>query len=276
MQGNASRIMLALVMAVAAAGGVFLALEQQALRQGGDDVATSGNASSFARRLPQKAESQARADEAVGADVRVSQVRAVATDARVSKADGEKIVAAAAASATATAADASNDMAALSAEAQGLIKRFATRLKGRLKAALKADGPAAAIAVCQSAAPEITDEVSEQAAGWTVARTALKLRNPGNEPDAYELKVLQAFERQKAQGADPKKLVHKAIVSEEGKRLFRFIKAIPTGKLCLTCHGSNLAPEVQKKLNELYEDDKATGFKAGDIRGAFTLTKVLQ
>jgi hypothetical protein len=33
---------------------------------------------------------------------------------------------------------------------------------------------------------------------------------------------------------------------------------------------------VKAKLAELYPKDRATGFKEGDIRGAFTLTKTLQ
>ncbi len=32
---------------------------------------------------------------------------------------------------------------------------------------------------------------------------------------------------------------------------------------------------VKAKLAELYPDDRATGYKEGDIRGAFTLSKPL-
>ena len=47
------------------------------------------------------------------------------------------------------------------------------------------------------------------------------------------------------------------------------MKAIPTGEVCLTCHGSNIKASLQIRINELYPDDKAYGFKIGDIRGAF-------
>ncbi|MFT6919058.1 MAG: hypothetical protein ACJA2G_001693 [Cognaticolwellia sp.] len=58
------------------------------------------------------------------------------------------------------------------------------------------------------------------------------------------------------------------------KSVLRYMKAIPTGGLCLACHGSKLADDVSSKVNELYPNDQATGFKLGDIRGAFTLQKI--
>ena len=53
------------------------------------------------------------------------------------------------------------------------------------------------------------------------------------------------------------------------------MKAIPTGGLCLQCHGTAIAPPVAEKLAELYPGDKATGFEQGDLRGAFVITRQL-
>ena len=47
------------------------------------------------------------------------------------------------------------------------------------------------------------------------------------------------------------------------------MKAIPTGGLCLQCHGEVLDPAVAGKIAELYPDDQATGFIDGDLRGVF-------
>ncbi len=166
------------------------------------------------------------------------------------------------------------DTAKYSAEAKGIIKEFFKNLKGTLQAAMKEGGPTHAIENCQLKAPQITLGQSEKS-GWRVARTSLKLRNPANTPDAWEMKVLNSFEQRKAAGEDPMKIAYKEITEVDGKRSFRFMKAIPTAKLCLNCHGSNLKPEVTKTLTERYPNDQATGFKEGDIRGAFTLTKTL-
>ena len=53
------------------------------------------------------------------------------------------------------------------------------------------------------------------------------------------------------------------------------MKAIPTAPLCLQCHGEAIAPPVAEKITKLYPEDKATGFREGDIRGAFVVTKLL-
>ncbi|WKW51759.1 Tll0287-like domain-containing protein [Rhodomicrobium lacus] len=163
---------------------------------------------------------------------------------------------------------------ALASEARGIVGRFADRLKGELVGAMKAGGPVAAIGVCNTAAPAIASEAS--ADGWIVRRTSLKLRNPATAPDAWETETLARFEAAKAGGADPAKLERAEILESDGARRFRYMKAIPTAaEPCLACHGTNLAEPVKVKLAELYPDDKATGYSAGDIRGAFTLSKPL-
>ncbi len=54
---------------------------------------------------------------------------------------------------------------------------------------------------------------------------------------------------------------------------FRCTKAIPTAaEPCLMCHGSGLDPALKAEIERLYPDDQATGFKAGELRGAFTVT----
>ena len=60
-----------------------------------------------------------------------------------------------------------------------------------------------------------------------------------------------------------------------GSRTFRYLKAIGTGPMCLGCHGSDLAGDLDAKLAELYPGDKARGFATGELRGAFTVKKDL-
>lgn len=152
-----------------------------------------------------------------------------------------------------------------------VIKAFATELKGEMKKALKSGGPGKAIEVCNTVAPNIAQSHSEKT-GWEVSRTSLKTRNPANAPDAWEKKVLEAFEERKAKGEDVKTMAFYEVVEEDGKKTFRFMKAIPTAeKPCLMCHGANIKPEIAKKLDALYPEDQARGYQAGDIRGAFSI-----
>ena len=163
---------------------------------------------------------------------------------------------------------------AMAAQARTLVKSFAGTLKHALVSSIKADGPVSAIGVCNVAAPEIADEQSK-ATGWEIGRTSTKLRNSNNAPDAWEAKVLAIFAEKKAAGDDLKTMQFYETVEIDGKKTFRYMKAIPVGKPCLTCHGDNLKAPLAAKLKELYPQDVATGFKLGDLRGAFTLSKPL-
>lgn len=161
------------------------------------------------------------------------------------------------------------------AEAKGIVKTFFTELKGELEAAVKAGGPVSAISVCQDRAPEIAAGLSEKT-GWEVGRTSLKTRNAElNAPDDWERQVLMRFEERKAAGEDVKTMAFAEVVEEGGEESYRFMKAIPTGEICLACHGEHIDAEVAAAIDEAYPDDQAKGFKLGDIRGAFTLAKPL-
>jgi len=88
--------------------------------------------------------------------------------------------------------------------------------------------------------------------------------------------VLQQFEDRKQAGEAVKTLTFSEKVTSDDGQEMRMMKAIPTGEVCLKCHGSNIAEPVQASLNELYPDDQATGFALGDIRGAFTIRQAIE
>lgn len=154
------------------------------------------------------------------------------------------------------------------------IMALGSNLKSELTTAMKAGGPVEAIAVCNEKAPEIAKQISAQNS-MIVSRTSMKNRNPENAPTEWQAKVLQDFETRKANGEDLKTMAFSEVVEHEGKQEFRFMKAIPTGAVCLNCHGADVKPAVMEKIQALYPDDKAIGFSEGDIRGAFVVTKSL-
>ena len=154
-----------------------------------------------------------------------------------------------------------------------VARKFGATLKEALQQAIQSGGPVNGIAVCHEKAGQIADELSQQQ-GMLVGRTSLKVRNPANAPDTWELAVLKQFEARKAQGEPADHLEFFAVIDDDqGQKTFRYMKAIPTTALCLNCHGENLSPEVDAKLKELYPTDAARGFKEGELRGAFTLDK---
>lgn len=160
-------------------------------------------------------------------------------------------------------------------EAKGIVKAFATQLQGELKTAIEEGGPIKAVGFCKERAPAIAAELSDKT-GWQVKRTSLKTRNAElNSPDDWEQQVLTAFEQRKAAGEDVQTMAKAEVVETEAGKAFRFMKAVPTGEVCLACHGSEINPEVAAALDEHYPNDQARGYSLGDIRGAFSLTKPL-
>jgi len=162
------------------------------------------------------------------------------------------------------------DTEQLTQKSRVAVKALGGELKSILQASMKASGPIDSISVCNIEAPKISNKISA-AKELFVARTSLKYRNQENKPDEWEKSVLEQFEQRKVKGEDVKTMEFSELTEHEGKKVFRYMKAIPTAEVCLKCHGSNVAQPITSKINSLYPDDKATGFKMGDIRGAFSV-----
>jgi hypothetical protein len=153
------------------------------------------------------------------------------------------------------------------AEGRAISQQFGGELKAALERAIAEGGPASAIKVCRDEAPRIAARLSAEY-GATVSRTALKLRNPGNAPQPWQRAGLESFQERLAGGAKPETL---EIFDTGPDGSARYLKAIVMAPLCTACHGETLAPGIQRALKEQYPGDQATGFKPGDLRGAFTI-----
>ncbi len=160
------------------------------------------------------------------------------------------------------------------ADSRATVGEFMQTLKQELQASMQAGGPVNAVNVCNLAAPAIANTYSARE-GREVGRTSLRVRNPANAPLAWQRAVLESFEQRKQAGEDVTALEFHELVTTEGVRELRYMKAIPTMKLCLACHGESVDSVVRTRLEELYPEDQAMGYRVGDIRGAFSVTQVL-
>lgn len=159
------------------------------------------------------------------------------------------------------------------AAAAETTKAFVQQLGVAMKQEMKTNGPVAAVKVCSELAPQMTSQISRDK-GWKVTRVGTRVRNPMlGMPDAWEQQVLIKFQQRLQQGEALKPMTHSEIVVEPDGRYFRFMKAIPVGQPCLTCHGSddNIPAPVQAILKQHYPHDQATGYQAGDLRGAVSI-----
>jgi hypothetical protein len=171
---------------------------------------------------------------------------------------------------------------AASASAQDVAdaadRELAKQLAGELKTALSAAmqiSPANAIKVCSEEAPRIAARISAEN-GIEIGRTALRTRNAAHQPRDWQRDVLNNFQARAAAGESIGSMEYSAVVRESGGPERRFMKAIATEPLCLTCHGQQLAPEIRTAIATRYPRDTATGFAVGDLRGAVYIVRRAQ
>jgi Protein of unknown function (DUF3365) len=155
-------------------------------------------------------------------------------------------------------------------QSRQLAMQLGGQLKGELTKAIAEGGPIAAINVCYLRAPEIAAQLS-QASGARVGRTALRVRNPSNAPDDLERSVLEQFATDLGSGPIDRPLEAVFEIRRGDAVERRYMRAIPTDALCLTCHGKTIAPELAAAIGRDYPGDQATGFEQGQLRGAFSV-----
>lgn len=161
------------------------------------------------------------------------------------------------------------------AEARAIVARFQHELGGRLAAAMSAGGPVRAIEVCRTDAPTIAAALSRET-GWQVKRVGTRVRSPMTGlPDAWEQERLADFTAQLAAGTPAGSLSRYAEVAEPAGRMQRYVQAIPVASQCLVCHGGRelQSPELRRALGTAYPHDAATGYREGELRGAFSLKR---
>jgi len=107
----------------------------------------------------------------------------------------------------------------------------------------------------------VSDEISNER--FVVRQTSLKYRNPENEPDAFEAKVLKRFENGEITGQ------YMESWKNNGKTYVRVMTPLYITKACMSCHSS--PDKVPALIKEMFPGDLATGYKIGDVRGAISV-----
>jgi hypothetical protein len=146
---------------------------------------------------------------------------------------------------------------------------LAARLMAALQQKMAAEGAVAAIGFCKLEALPLTAEVArEHPEVKGVRRIGVRTRNPANAGDALDREVLSRLAEGWKAGAVPA-----PVVVSDGTHRPRYYRPLPTAGTCLACHGptESIAPPVAEALRRLYPKDEATGFRAGELRGAIVV-----
>ncbi len=139
-----------------------------------------------------------------------------------------------------------------------LLAPFKRDLQAALRTGL-VQGPAAAVEACRAQAPQIEASLARE--GVRLGRTSHRLRNPANVAPDWVQPILEAYL------ADASKREPVGVAVGAGRA--GYVEPILLQPLCATCHGESLAADVAAKVRELYPDDRAVGFRVGDLRGVF-------
>jgi hypothetical protein len=156
------------------------------------------------------------------------------------------------------------------AEARVAARELSEKIRGLLMHELAGGGFEGAVAVCAAKAPAETAEY-RRTFGNPIRRVSLRPRNPANEPDAWERAGLLSFDRLAAlerPGAE-----RWEVVRDDGRETLRYMKPLVANAMCLTCHGdrAKIPPAVLAVVAKQYPQDRATGYAAGDVRGAVSV-----
>lgn len=164
----------------------------------------------------------------------------------------------------------------MKAEFRDISQNFMSELKTVLMKNLKEGGPTQAISVCADTAQQLTNLIGKQN-GVQLRRVTLKERNPNDKPDEFEKEVLIMF-HEKFEAADlTPEDDYFEVIQKDAVSYASYLQPLFVGGPCLTCHGdeNKMSDEIKNLLSEKYPDDKAVGYKSGDLRGAISITKEL-
>jgi len=170
------------------------------------------------------------------------------------------------------------DQAQYDRESREVAQDLTRQMGDEMRKGLEAGGLQSAIDVCRNIEPQIASRVSVEK-GWKVTRVGTRVRNPLlGTPDAWEQSTLAQFEQRLKAGEKIESLEFSQIVDEPLGRSYRYMKAIGVRPACLACHGapSDMSDDVKATLARLYPHDQATGYRAGELRGAVSIKRPLE
>lgn len=150
-------------------------------------------------------------------------------------------------------------------------EKLTEEIRRLLMSELEKGGFEGAVRVCSEEAPRLSREFARE---WEVEvrRVSLRPRSPAAVPDALERELLEEMDR-----AAPEGRLHAEyhrIVETQERRSLRYLKPLVTAPLCITCHGplETIPEPVRAVLSERYPQDRATGYRPGQVRGAVSVT----
>jgi hypothetical protein len=154
--------------------------------------------------------------------------------------------------------------------ARAVADSLGDELMGLLQRAMDKGGPELAIHFCADSAQART--LRHWKKGLYVRRVSERVRNVADTPDAIERGLLERLADLNHDGRMPAEIVE-VMRAADGTYELQYMRPILVQPRCLACHGDpgTLDPEVRAVLARRYPEDRATGYRVGDLRGAVSI-----
>ena len=140
-------------------------------------------------------------------------------------------------------------------------------LSKELQQAMKEGGVQKAVPYCNINALPIADSLSEEF-GVVIRRVTDKPRNPADTMNQVESEVFASFTKAVNENGSTRPTV---VDVQDGAYFFA---PILLQEFCQKCHGTpgeQISEEDYALIKELYPDDKAIGYKPGQLRGMWSI-----
>ena len=169
-----------------------------------------------------------------------------------------------------------NDEAKLLEEARYVTRSLPPKLINYIQSSIQQHGVLQTLTRYSHLSPKVLEDAATET-GWDIRQISPRNRNPKGSPDTWETATMVEFEKRLAAGEPPINVYKGSIISEGGRKVYRYMQPIMTQKVCLECHGKadQIKPEVLAKIKEIYPNDAAIGYSEGMMRGALSLRKPL-
>lgn len=145
-----------------------------------------------------------------------------------------------------------------------IAKATGKALKQKLNQAIADGGISNAVSYCSANAIDLTDSLS-QVHNASISRVTHKPRNPANKADSLEMTLIKEYQQKLESGNELKP----ELIEQDTKEVV-YAPITIEGQLCLNCHGKkgkDIADEDYIAIQLNYDNDQATGFEMGDLRG---------
>ncbi|MCU0394674.1 MAG: DUF3365 domain-containing protein [Chitinophagaceae bacterium] len=164
-------------------------------------------------------------------------------------------------------ADQASDTAQWLQQGDALSRAAFDTLRTSLMQAIATLGLPGAVPYCHQHAATLTASAAPE--GVIISRVSPLYRNPDNAADSLDQATWQHFQQLKTQGDSLVPLV----VTHDDRAIY--YKPILLQPMCTPCHGqpgTDIPEAVMAAIRDKYPNDKAIGFRPGDLRGLWKIS----